>query len=832
MPASVHGSSRPGAARPSHRGVTAPSRRGITAPSHRGVTRLSCVSTALAVGLVLLAPTVPPASAVADRARATGAMPPVGFTATFPEDGLELGTLEGYDTVGLDGSTCAGTPGSPALPGITLRIALPEGFRATGVRIIASDIVELPGEYVVLPCQPPRPIGDGGDPADFVGPDPAAYRSTEVHPRRMVELLGQTDLAGQSMAVVRFHPVRYVPATESLELATRIEVAIEGEKEYECGDYLPARIPGGRAARLEDEVRRLVANPEDVVVRERPGGTRPTSRLQVGAFRYVIVTDWSWIDEWTPLADWRTKRGAPSTLVSTNWIYAAGYPGSQLEQIRAFIEDAHASWGAVDFLLGADTHVIPFHVRTVEVPGYSIDDIPNDTYFADYDDDWICEVNVGRVSARSAGDIAAFIDKTLTYEKSPPLGGYVTSAAFLGFDIATCGDMHGESSKERIRTDFLPPSWSLSTEYDSEPGLHRADVLALLAQGHHLVNHHDHCNDNCMGVGWICHSDLIFTSDIQTLMNGDRQSILFAVGCNPCDFSVYRSIGETFVQSSLGGGVAFMGDTRTGWGGPAHDPDLYTVRQDRFFFRNLFEDGFVFLGENFSDLKNDEYDEFDPVNLHEYCFTQLTLLGDPQMPVWTEEPRPLTVAHPAIAFAGLPAAFPVEVTSEGEPVDGAIVCLSKADDVYDVAETAAGVAAFAFTPASPGTLHVTVTAPNYLPHEGQAIVTDDASSAPDDDAALPRRLSIGPVVPNPFGRSTEIGYAIPADGGLRKVTLRVYDASGRLVRAIDEGERPAGKFAAAWDGRDAAGHDLASGVYFVRIDAGGGTAESRVVLLR
>ena len=75
-----------------------------------------------------------------------------------------------------------------------------------------------------------------------------------------------------------------------------------------------------------------------------------------------------------------------ATIVTTDWIFTeSGYGGSNLEQLRAFIADAHASWGATYFLLGADVPTLPFHLRTITVPGYGTNTISNYTYLADYD---------------------------------------------------------------------------------------------------------------------------------------------------------------------------------------------------------------------------------------------------------------------------------------------------------------------------------------------------------------------------------------------------------------------------------------------------------------
>ena len=66
----------------------------------------------------------------------------------------------------------------------------------------------------------------------------------------------------------------------------------------------------------------------------------------------------------------------------------------------------------------------------------------------------------------------------------------------------------------------------------------------------------------------------------------------------------------------------------------------------------------------------------------------------------------------------------MQVSSGGNPVSGATVCLWKSGDVYQIAQTnASGQASFWFAPGSTGTMYVTVTRQNYLPYEGQAQVT-------------------------------------------------------------------------------------------------------------
>ena len=64
------------------------------------------------------------------------------------------------------------------------------------------------------------------------------------------------------------------------------------------------------------------------------------------------------------------------------------------------------------------------------------------------------------------------------------------------------------------------------------------------------------------------------------------------------------------------------------------------------------------------------------------------------------------------------------------------------------------------------------------------------------------------------------------------MSLRIYNVEGRLVRTLVNGAVPAGPGQANWDGRDASGARLSSGVYFYRLQAGDAVVTKKGILLR
>jgi photosystem II stability/assembly factor-like uncharacterized protein len=85
-------------------------------------------------------------------------------------------------------------------------------------------------------------------------------------------------------------------------------------------------------------------------------------------------------------------------------------------------------------------------------------------------------------------------------------------------------------------------------------------------------------------------------------------------------------------------------------------------------------------------------------------------------------------------------------------------------------------------------------------------------------AEVPGTFALEQNFPNPFNPSTEIMYGLPEQA---TVTLRIYDILGREVVTLLDESRAAGTYRQTWNGRNATGASVASGVYFYRIEAKG-----------
>ena len=93
--------------------------------------------------------------------------------------------------------------------------------------------------------------------------------------------------------------------------------------------------------------------------------------------------------------------------------------------------------------------------------------------------------------------------------------------------------------------------------------------------------------------------------------------------------------------------------------------------------------------------------------------------------------------------------------------------------------------------------------------------------------AIPSTTRLVQNYPNPFNPATQIAYELPEAGEVR---LTIYNALGQEVRVLAQGRQEAGYYRVTWDGKDAAGRQVSSGLYFYRLTSGS-FAETRKMLL-
>ncbi|RPJ45309.1 MAG: hypothetical protein EHM19_05535, partial [Candidatus Latescibacterota bacterium] len=666
---------------------------------------------------------------------AAAATADVTHIVTFDPSLVRLETREGFDLVRVPDCRFERKAGMPMIPVRTVHLSVPAGMRAAGVEIRAVDRVEIGTVDRLYPGQPPVRLSSEEVP-EFVDPNPVVYGAAAAYPGVEARLVSNGLVSGYAVAGLQVYPISYEPLTGRVFLNARIELALVLEPSGEPARTISGRTAAGERA-IVDRVRSLVANADEVI---ENAGPRAATRL--ATVEYAIVTGALYVDEFQPLADWKTKKGIPTEIFTTTWIYSA-YAGSDNQaKIREFIKDYETNHGLVYVLLGGDVDVVPARIAWDDL-GY--DEIRADLYYSDTDGSWNADgdgywgeypadapdmygdVYVGRAPVNTSLEATVFVGKVLTYEGADAGSAlptdYQDEMLFLAevlwgppdYEYSDGGVMKDMIDAESVPSDFDP----ITKLYEDDGNLTYAAAMAAMNAGPGITNHAGHCNYNVMSIG----PSALYNGDMDALANGTRQGVFYTMGCYAAAFD-YDNIAEHYVNNSSGGGAAFVGNNRYGWACPGYPGECASDLFDREFFRSLFNENLYTLGVAHSDARDYFVPDAQADEYMRYCHYELNVLGDPEMAIWTAEPTVLAASHPSDLPTGA-STFDVTVTSGGSPVVGARVCVWKGTEVYEVALTNGfGVASFDPEPSTGGSMTVTAIARDRLPYEGTATVNE------------------------------------------------------------------------------------------------------------
>ena len=299
-------------------------------------------------------------------------------------------------------------------------------------------------------------------------------------------------------------------------------------------------------------------------------------------------------------------------------------------------------------------------------------------------DDDFQDIAIGRLSGQSADQITVQVNKILSYEKTPETGvSWLPVATGIASDQGPGDDSEYDYEHENvIWNDKLDPFTYDSYNQIYDPSASKSDVSNAVNSGTGIINYTGHGSSTSWGTTGFS------TGDVQNLTNGNMLPFIFSVACNNGEFNI--SGGDCFAESWLkkenGGAVMFLGSTISQpWDPPMRGQDYFNdmiiggydydahsgqsglnTTEGRNFIGSIVVNGFDLIlteSSTSSDLETVQ---------------TWTTFGDPAMQVRTKMPDPLTLSNETVHTGE---AFTTTVTSNGNPVNDAMVTLSQ-DEQY------------------------------------------------------------------------------------------------------------------------------------------------------
>lgn len=578
-------------------------------------------------------------------------------------------------------------PGAPRLPICKEIIALPEGAYNVRLSSVKFQTEPLPGVYSIPPVQKPVILSNlNYSPPEKAFKNSIIYNSSRPYPEDIIKITRSGKMRKNKTCGIVYAPFQWIPSTGRLLHHKRIDIEIS---------YQIKSGPGYNNSPTEVD-----KNIDDKFFFNTP--IPKTGKRAEDDIDYLIITDSSFTDEFSDLLKWKNNKGLRTGIITTDSIYS-NYPGSDnQEKIRNCIKDLYQNNNLTWVLLGGDTDIIPARITYAMTADWGIsneDSIRADLYYSDLDGSWnydgsppygevedsvdlYPDVFVGRAPVNTEVEVTNFSQKIITYEKEPP-SGFAEKLLFLGEILWSDPYTDAGIGKNIIDSLYIPDYINITKLYESLGNEDSASVVTAINEGQNMINHNGHAWYTVMGIG----NGNLYRSDMDAFINGDSLGIIYSIGCWANAFE-FNAISEHYINNPNGGGVAFIGNSRYGWGSPGNPGFGYSDRFDAAFYKYIYSKNYLNIGLALAASKAEYIPRSRQENVYRWHQYQLNLLGDPEMPVWPGEPDTMNLVIPDTIRGS--SQFTIRITDKSStPVKDGRICISQinGDSIWESSNT-------------------------------------------------------------------------------------------------------------------------------------------------
>jgi len=616
--------------------------------------------------------------------------------------------------------------GEPRLPMISKMVQIPYGAEVE-VEVISSEFKESSLEELgianrIIPVQAPIPKIEGAwEEAQFVI-DQDYYQMDAFSPAEVVRKGEVGIIRGHRFVMVEIYPVSYNPKVGSLRLYSSIKVKVV--------------LSGSDVTTTENMLYRYASPPFEELCQEFLINYKSYEALVKAApalpIGYLIITHQDFYANISPLVEWKTKKGFHVTVLQVPQI------GTSTAAIKDSIESAYYNWPI------PPTYVL-FVGDVPDIPTYtgSYSGSATDLYYVKMDGDYFADIMRGRLPARSSTEADYMVNKVLYYENptSPDLE-WMKKACFIASDDA---GLLAEWTHRYVIQNYCAPNGMVCDTIWDRTGGSTSDITTSVNDGRTIVCYSGHGSTG----GWGC---VYFSqNNVRNLSNTDEYPFVLSHACLTGSFNIGECFGETWAKVENKGGIAFWGaSSYTYWD------------EDDTLEKAMFQAAFVETCYSIVSMTDKAlwrlYTYYSGGGLSKYYLDVYNVLGEPSVDLWTYVAEAMLVDYPASIFQGSNTVTITVEKSGSVPVYGALVCLYKEGEVFETGYTDInGEVTLYPSPITMGSVDVTVTAHNCLPHQGSMEVSSRIGDANDDgdinvgDALfLVNYLFIDGPVPDPW----------------------------------------------------------------------------------
>lgn len=540
------------------------------------------------------------------------------------EDGKEYVILSHPDL------RCTGKEGAPAVPYKYMQFIVPNDGASYKVEINYADQETYGLSIPIIPVQKPIVPSINSVPAAFISPDPNIYDSYSAYPEELVNIVNDGYFDGDKRIItVKVASMQYVASERKVILNRHVSFLLRPYRQQTASERTLSPIYSSIVKSEEELAEELsfVENKKDISAFTAQSVSRAQSLASTPSMpQYLIVTSQVFVSTLEKLAFWKRLKGLTTGIVTIESILSdPTIHGDEVSgisdnagKLRQYLNYAYQNGTQFVFLVGKD---IPFRYGTGVNNKWQFGDtnckIPSDLYFSDLNGNWnvdkdqyygepdedevdyLPELYVGRLLCENVTELKNYLSKLFCYEMNPGNGDpfYLKKALYTQSDFL---------QRDTVANVFASKLLTLFTTHvirQELPGYSNEDPYAYkgsqiindMNEHYGLVNFNNHGADfgmvvltkfdNHGGISGIAYCDA-YDEDpdnwisgkicepgngVDCLTNIGYPFIVYSTSCSTMPYDklsdIPYNLGEAFTVMGKYGAIAYLGNTRTGYGG-------------------------------------------------------------------------------------------------------------------------------------------------------------------------------------------------------------------------------------------------------------------------
>lgn len=570
---------------------------------------------------------------------------------------------------------------APSLPvkQINVLVAPDQEFESISItgdeRVVMSEIRILPNPYIVAT----------NDTKHFTGHRNTSYKQS-IYPKSCVEYIGTGIMDGYKLLSFSVCPFKYDNLKKTLFFIDNLSIKLILKNAVQ-----EKKITGLASGEImEDIVRGLIVNGSEMdnlysqhrLQSKSSAKSRTTANDTVD---YLIITNDSLAPAFAPLVKWKKQKGVRTEVKTVESIFSEFADSSWRDQVKIkhCIENYKNQKHTRFVLLGGSMEVVPVQTCYSECMsvshGLCTEMIPADVFYASFDNDYGWDrngngiigegtygddgvdlrpdINLTRVPVYTLQEVNSFVNKTIAYEKNPPVSAWKNRALFGGTKTYNMYYIDGREMSDSeyegnlLYTQHFNNKWNgTRTRYydtwsdvvNGVPDVSAEELQELLADGYCIIDMDCHGSP----LDWDLKHGGYYETQARVLTSA-QPSIITTGACNTNWFdSSYNPdimcLSEAFLRNPNSGVVAYIGSSREAWGigGSTPPNDLgSSAWLNSLFYDSLFSNSAKtkHFGEMITKVKSNINIQ-DSYNSIRWLIFSVNPMGDCEMPIYTSTP--------------------------------------------------------------------------------------------------------------------------------------------------------------------------------------------------